>query len=156
MKSLCKLITVLLVSTSVFAAGMEQGIENITVSNAHVRALPPTVKNTAAYFTINNHGAETLSLLGGYSDVADSVQLHETLEENGMMHMRHRMSAEIPAGGDLVLESGGLHLMIMGLNRVLAPGDSINLTLEFNDDQTLTIEVPVRSVMAEAMSHEHH
>jgi len=42
-----------------------------------------------------------------------------------------------------------LHLMLMGLKRPLASGDTVNLTLKFDGGFVKTMDVPVISVLDE-------
>ena len=130
----------------VFAAGAV----DINVSDAYVRGLPPSVPNTAAYMKIENTSDEDIVLTGASSKIAASVMLHQSVEENGQVSMHPVMSAKVPAHGELQLESGGLHLMLMGLKSTVKSGDMIDLTLQFQGGAQKTLSLPVRSVLDEA------
>jgi copper(I)-binding protein len=121
----------------------------IVVEDAWVRGLPPGVANASAYMTLRNTGSEVVVLIGAQSPIAGSVLLHGTMNHDGMLHMTHLESAMIPAGGELKLESGGTHLMLMELKQTPAPGTDVELTLEFADGTTQTLLLPVRSVLDE-------
>ncbi|MEX2367196.1 MAG: copper chaperone PCu(A)C, partial [Pseudohongiellaceae bacterium] len=75
--------------------------------------------------------------------------LHETVQENGQLSMQHVMSAVVPAGGELTLVSGGLHLMIMGLKAPLPDNSNVELTLVFVGGLEKKLTLPVRSVLQE-------
>ena len=61
-----------------------------------------------------------------------AVELHESINDNGVMKMEpHPEGFEIPAGGTLELKPGGKHVMLLGLVKPLAVGDTIELTLNF-------------------------
>jgi copper(I)-binding protein len=128
-------------SSSVFA--------ELVVEDAYVRGLPPGVDNTSAYMTLRNTGNADLQLTGASSPIAASVMLHTTMNHDGMLHMQHVMSANVPAHGELVLESGGLHLMMTGLTQSLAAGTEVQLTLQFADGTMQQLSLPVRSVLDE-------
>ena len=119
------------------------------VTNAYVRGLPPGVANTAAYMTLENNSDSDMVLTGAETSASKSASLHETVSRNGGMTMEHVMSATIPANGSLELKTGGLHLMLMGLKRPLASGDTVNLTLKFDGGFVKTMDVPVISVLDE-------
>jgi hypothetical protein len=121
----------------------------LVVEDAYVRGLPPGVANTAAYMKLRNTGDEPLVLIGGSSPAAGTVMLHTTMSHDGMLHMTHLEAATIPAHGELLLESGGMHLMLMGLKETPAAGTTVELTLQFADGQTRTLLAPVRSVLDE-------
>ena len=123
-------------------------VENIEVTNAYVRGLPPGVENTSAYMMIHNTGRHDVVLTGGQADFVESVSIHTTQNNNGMMGMVHIMNLTIPAGEQVVLESGGIHLMLSGLNRVLG-NEEVTLTLEFNEGRTHELLLPVISVLDE-------
>ena len=150
MKTLLKISLFALLSGAVFAADGSA----VRVADGHVRALPPTVPNTAAYLTLVNGGEEDLALTGASSPAAASASLHETSAQEGRMMMRPVESAALPAGGELRLEAGGLHVMLMGLRAPLSPGDEVELTLRFDDGSALTVSLPVRSAAA-AGDHQH-
>ena len=129
--------------------------EGLEANDGYVRGLPPTVQNTAAYLTLHNHSDEPLLLIGGRSPVAGETSLHETLSEGGQMVMRHRDAALIEPGGELVLEPGGLHLMLMGLRAPLVSGSEVELTLLFEGGLEKTLVLPVRDVRSEGEVHAH-
>jgi copper(I)-binding protein len=61
-----------------------------------------------------------------------------------MMGMREIPSIEIPAGGQVELVPGGLHLMVMDLVDDLEVGDRYELVLEFEHADPVTVTVEVR------------
>lgn len=124
-------------------------LDDLMVEDAYVRGLPPTVSNTAAYMRLVNEGERPLQLLGATSPAADQIMLHESYEEGDLVSMRHVARAEVPAGGELQLRSGGLHLMLMELTAPLSEGDEVRLVLKFADGDSKTVTLPVRSVVAE-------
>ena len=65
------------------------------------------------------------------------VELHEMKTENGVMSMRQVQRIEAPP-------AEGSHLMLIDLARPLKAGDTIELTLTFDDGTTETISAPVR------------
>jgi len=127
-------------------SGAQAGIE---VTAAYVRGLPPGVANTSAYMTLRNTGAVGLDLVGARSPVAGSVMLHDTRNHDGMLHMMHVDKATIPAGGELTLVSGGMHLMLVQLREQPVEGSEVELVLQFSDGSELSIMAPVRSVLDE-------
>lgn len=122
---------------------------DITVRDGYVRGLPPGAQNTAAYMTIENHGPRSLTLTGARSSVAGHVSLHETRMQNGQMSMAPVATIMIPADGEVILESGGRHFMLMGLNATLSENDEVDMVLQFEDEQEFQLSLPVRSVLSE-------
>ncbi len=101
----------------------------------------------AAYATIRNGGAESDRLLDGATDVAEVVEVHEAAAGAGdVMTMRPLPDGlEIPAGGEVTLEPGGYHLMLVGLREDLTPGKRFDLTLRFERAGEVTVPVDVRT-----------
>ncbi|MFW2588028.1 copper chaperone PCu(A)C [Sagittula sp. SSi028] len=117
----------------------------ISVSDAYARASSPTAKAGAAFMMIENTGAEEDRLLSAESDVAARVELHTHKDlGDGVMKMMHvEEGFVIPAGGMHALKRGGDHVMFMGLNRSLTEGESVSVTLTFEQAGEVTVEVPV-------------
>lgn len=138
---LCSYVSLLLLATPALA--------ELTVTNGYVRSLPPSVDNTSAYMTLHNTSEQTVELTGAVTPMAGTVMLHTTMNHDGMLHMQHVTSASIPAQGELVLESGGMHMMLMDLKQHPKPGDEVELTLLFADGSSQTVKLAVRSVLDE-------
>lgn len=118
-------------------------------------------RNSAAYMTIVNHGAEKDELIAASSPVARVVELHTHIMDGGVMRMRQVEAIEVNAGEPAVLRPGGLHVMLIGLTRDLKAGESIPLTLRFRNAGERTIEVPVLTAGAtgpggHGQRHGHH
>ncbi len=115
----------------------------IELKNPWVRAVPPTSKNTALFLTIENKGDEEDILLSVKTDTAKMVMIHETVNENGIMKMKHVHHLKIPPKSVVKLEPGGLHIMVMGLKKPLKEGDKVRFTLIFKKTGKITISAPV-------------
>lgn len=101
--------------------------------------------NSAAYMRIQNTGDEPDRLLSVASDVAATVELHMVEQDGDVMKMRPvEGGIEVPAGGEVELKPGGYHVMLIGVTRELAPGDTIDLTLQFERAGALEVQATVR------------
>lgn len=118
---------------------------DIMVQDPYVRTSTAMSKSGAAFMVLMNQGAEDDRLIGASSDVAQRVELHTHKEgANGVMQMVEvEEGFPVPAGGMHALARGGDHVMFMGLNRALAQGDIVTLTLTFEKAGEMTVEVPV-------------
>lgn len=127
----------ILVATVTACSG---GDETIEVVDA--RLGEPAGPNAALYFTAWG-GDEPDRLLGARAAVAAEVQIHETTTgEDGTMSMRPVDGLDLPADGELVLEPGGYHLMLVDVEGVEA-GDEIDVTLIWENSGEWTIPVDV-------------
>ena len=116
---------------------------NLEVDAAWARASIGTSRPGAAYFTVRNLGDEADRLTGLSSPVSAMPMLHETTLSEGISRMAHVEAAEIPARGELTLEPGGMHVMLMELTTPLKEGATFPLTLTFEAGGEITVEVPV-------------
>jgi copper(I)-binding protein len=138
-------IIVLLSITFVIAAcGSGPVGPQVTVEDAWARPVPAAGGNGAVYLRLVNAGNEADQLLGGESPVAVAVEVHKTTMAEGVMKMEPIPSLEIPAKGEVQLEPGGLHVMLIELNEPLGPGDTLPITLRFEKSGEKKLEVKVR------------
>jgi len=100
--------------------------------------------NGAVYVTLRNTAPETDTLVSASSDVAESVEIHETIRDGDVMRMRPVAKLEIPAGGTLTMKPGGQHIMLINLKRELRPGDAVRLMLTFERAAPVLLDAPVR------------
>tara|TARA_R110002050_G_scaffold137411_4_gene260997 strand:- start:2475 stop:2927 length:453 start_codon:yes stop_codon:yes gene_type:complete len=108
----------------------------------------PAAKGTmsGAYLRYTNTLNTTDTLLSVSSDVAMMTQVHESYTtEDGLAGMREKKDASVAPGEELVLERGGLHVMLMRLNQDLVEGDSVKVTLTFKEAGRIDFNVPILS-----------
>ena len=118
--------------------------ENVTIADAWVKAADEGM--TAAFGELTNTGDTEVSVLASTSAAATMTELHETVDDGrGSMSMQEKEGGfVVPAGGTLVLEPGGNHLMLMGLTAPLVAGDEIEITLSFSDGSEFTFAAPAK------------
>lgn len=102
---------------------------------------------TAVYGVISNGTDRTLRIVGGSSPSADRVELHETVAaEDGTMSMREREEGfVVPPRGELVLEPGGAHIMMFGIDPATY-ASPVEVTVETDIQDTFTFEAEVRAI----------
>jgi copper(I)-binding protein len=143
----------LLTALALLAPVLGYSAAPLTITAAWVRATPPGVTTAAAYFTITNNGTAEERLLGATSPAARTAELHTSVEEHGMQHMRPLAEVVIPAGGSVELATGGMHIMLIDIAAPMKPGEEVPLTLHFAHAGDLTIGVPVRDARMEMHHH---
>jgi copper(I)-binding protein len=116
----------------------------IEVENAWVREAPPGARMLAAYLTLNNPGQQDRTLVEVRSPAFSHIMLHKSELVDGVARMIHMDEILIPAGAEVRLEPGGLHLMMPAPEVPLSAGDRVELVLIFADDSRLEIEAEVR------------
>ena len=108
--------------------------------------MEPGLAGTGAVFMrLVNKGDEPDRLVSGQTDVAKVVEIHETIMEGDVMKMQMLPDGlEVPAKGEVLLQPGSYHIMLVGMQRDLQPGDKFTLQLQFAKSGTLTVEPEVR------------
>lgn len=84
---------------------------------------------TGVFMEITNNTDKAVTLIGGTSDIAPMVETHQVVD--GVMSKKEG-GITIEPGETVVLEPGGLHVMLMGLNEAIVVGTKVNLTLKFD------------------------
>jgi copper(I)-binding protein len=117
----------------------------VVASGAWAREPAPSRDVTSVYVVLENTGSVEHSIVSGTSEAAARVELHEMRREGGMMRMAPVARIVLPAGTKVELKPGGLHLMLFGLKRRPAPGDSLEIVLKLDDGSALPVRAKVRT-----------
>lgn len=132
--------------------------EALNVSNAWVRQGPPSAQVLAAYMTLTNPGKQEIAVTGASSPQFETVEIHRTEIVDGMARMIPQERLSIPAGGNVALEPGGLHLMLINAKQPLAADATVQIELRLDGGGSVSVDAPVRADagMHEGMDHSHH
>ncbi len=149
MKKILFLLSLLFALNTAWAAGPAA----IKIDHPWARESPPTVTNGAVYMTLINESNQPDRLVGASGKVAKTIQLHTHIMENNMMKMRPVEAIEINPGEPTVLQPGGLHIMLLGLEQPLVAGQTFTLNLQFEKAGAIPVEV---TVTKESPMHHHH
>lgn len=122
------------------------GGADIEVSDVWGRPSPAAATNGAFYMIIANNTDIVDHLVAASSDACGVTELHQSVMNDGVMGMRPVGAGgiEIPAGGEAVLEVGGLHVMCIDKQVEFEDGVSVALDLEFENGGTVTVDVEIR------------
>lgn len=117
---------------------------SLTVEDIWTRGTDTSM--TGVFGEITNSSEEEVEILAAESPAAETVELHEVVEdEDGVEQMREIDGGfPLPAEGTLTLKPGDDHLMLMGLHEELHTGDSVEITLTLSDDSEFTFEAMVK------------
>lgn len=130
----------------------------VNVDGAYVRAVPPGQMNSAAFMQLTNNDNQNLSLISATSDAAKNVELHTHTQDNGVMRMRQIKEIKLPTEQQVILQPGGMHIMLIGLTRNLTTGENVNLSLTFSDGSEQSLQLPIKAVIpmtGHKMKHKH-
>jgi copper(I)-binding protein len=116
----------------------------ITIVNPRASSTPPMALTSGAFMTVLNGLDEPIQLVRVESEVAGMIQLHETLNDDGVMRMVEQEDGfTVEPGQSLVLQRGGKHIMLMELPAGLEVDQEIELTLIFAEQEPMIVTVPV-------------
>lgn len=132
------LIASLVLSPLAFANGIE-------LTNPAVRAMPPGAPASGAYVTLTNHSDTERLLVGVESNVAKSVEIHLSQMKGETMVMERVDSIAVPAHGQAILKPGSFHIMMIGLERPLKAGDTVDFVLVMADGERIPMQAPILS-----------
>lgn len=125
------------------AIAADATLGSLKIENPWARATAASARNGGAFLAISNTGAQADKLVNASSTVAARTELHTTIDDNGVMKMRHVPAIEVPAGGMAMLKPGGFHVMLMDLKAPLTEGQTFPLTLTFERAGNVTVDVTV-------------
>lgn len=132
-------VSTLALLLTVFLAACSSSGGSVEISDA--RMGEPTGPNAALYLTVSSDASDRL--VGATTDVAARVEVHETvMDDDGTMTMSEVEGFDLGPDAVLVLEPGGKHLMLIDAERV-TEGDTVEVTLRFEQAGDVAIEVPV-------------
>ena len=135
-----------LLSAAFVAVASASAAAEVVVSDAWVRGTVAGQKVTGAFMRLTS--TTDVTLIGAASPAAKIVEVHEMRQENGVMKMAAVPRLALAAGKTVLLQPGGYHVMLMDLTQPLSDGDSVPITLTFEDHagakQTTVVKAIVR------------
>lgn len=134
--------TLLLITASAWAQ------TTVKVEDAWVRGTVATQTASGAFMRLTP--SANARLVSASSSVAGVVEIHEMAMEKDIMRMRQVPGLDLAAGRTLELKPGGYHVMLMDLKQPLKGGESVPITLVFEDQAkkrfTQDIQAPVTAL----------
>lgn len=93
--------------------------------------------------SIANRGDGADTLVGASTPQAVAVEIHRTELDGGRAQMDTLSEIEVPAGGQVDFRPGQEHLMLVVPDETVVEGGTVELVLEFDRSEPLTLQVPV-------------
>ena len=127
-------------------------VAQVVVANPWVRGTVAGQKATGAFMELKS---PTDTARGSASSpLAGIVVVHEMKMDGGVMRMNAVNRLDVPAGKAVELKPGGYHVMLMDLKQALKEGETVPISLTFEDKagkrQTVEVKAPVRALAAGA------
>jgi hypothetical protein len=129
----------------------------IVVEHAEIRPTLGGQGTTAAYLTIRNTGAKADRLIDAACACAASVMGHRTTTVNGVSRMEMEMVTPIPAGGAVVFDARGRHLMLTGVKAPIRAGARVPIVLTFDKAGKVSVVFTAADLagMTDMTGHDH-
>ncbi|MDJ0939240.1 MAG: copper chaperone PCu(A)C [Woeseiaceae bacterium] len=128
-------IVLLAALAALAACGTDQPEAPLVATNVDIPPARGGMPMRAGYLTLTNNSDAPIRISRVESPQFGSVELHETVDEDGVARMQAIAALVIEPGGSVALERGGKHLMLMRPTADAAP-DPVTLHL-YDDDQLL-------------------
>ena len=126
-----------LMSSNVMAHEFKAG--DLTVDHPMAFETAPMAMTGGGFMSITNTGDELDRLIAVRADFP-KVEIHQTVEKDGVAQMLPVEAIEIAPGQTVTLQPGGFHVMFMGLDgRQLTEGEEVPATLVFEKAGDLAV-----------------
>jgi copper(I)-binding protein len=146
-------IAALLLSIPLAAAAAQPAA--VKVERAWARSTVQGQDSSGAYMTLT--AMEPLTLLGAATPAAGIVEIHQMKMEGDVMKMRAAERLPMKPGVPLQFAPNGYHFMLMDLKAPFRAGNSIRMTLRFQDakgaERAQDVTVPVSLTAPETHRH---
>lgn len=145
----------LLTLSALLFAGHAHAAKRAQISHAWIAEAPPVSKVHAGYFMLSNHSANAVSLVSVKSNAYDKIEMHLSVEKDGLASMQRQDEITIPQGKTIEFAPGGYHLMLYTPARRFTQGDTIQLQFILSDGTAINTSATVKKHQA-AGGHRHH
>lgn len=146
MKRFQTLVAALALATAATTAAHAQTFKagNLEIIAPHAAATRPGQMSDGGFMTIRNTGDTPDYLIGAKGDFAETLQVHQTVvDANGVAKMLPIPELKIPPHGEVTLQHGSYHVMMMGLKRQLKKGEAVPVTLTFKTAGEVTVDFTI-------------
>lgn len=116
---------------------------DIIITDAFVPLAPKGVMAHAAYMEVTNTGETIRSMIGVKAPDYAMAHIHQSMEKDGVATMMSMHQLDIKPGQTVVLEPGGLHVMLMKPVAPLETGGSVALEVQFANGETIPVTATV-------------
>ena len=121
------------------------GAKPLNVISGHIVMGATPDRPAVGYFTVQG-GPQPVELAAVTAEMAQRVEMHETVKENGMTVMKPLERAAVPAGGKLEFKQGGKHLMIWGINKAAVETGKLPMQFLFtnNNNERILFDLVIK------------
>lgn len=133
---------------AVFLTSCGQG-DILLVKDVVVNLSPVDGNPSSGYATIQG-GPDDVTLVSVTADDVMRMEMHETVEEDGMAMMKPLEKVAIPSGGTVKFKPGGKHLMIWGVGGGSVAQGTLKMLFIFSNDDRIEVNAIIKQTGAAA------
>lgn len=140
------LLFITLIYTTITYADSKE-INDIIVTDGWVRYIPTSSQSpAAAYMNIQNNSNNDIRLIkASAKNIAGNVELHQSfVDEKGISRMVSIDHIDIPENTTVSMKPGGIHIMLLDLQKTLKTGDIVDLELIFEHQGPIKVSLKVK------------
>jgi copper(I)-binding protein len=125
----------------------------LLVEKANVQLSPVTDNPSVLYFTIRG-GPEDTELRSISSPNILRLEMHETVEENGMSMMKPITAVAVPKRGKVEFEPSGKHVMVWGVGESAKKAGQAEFVFTFSNGEKIAVDAKLNAIKPEdGMAH---
>ena len=127
------------------------GAKPLNVVSGHIELGATPDRPAVGYFRVQG-GPQPVELVAVTANLAQRIEMHESVKENDMVTMKPITSAAVPAQGELRFAPGGKHLMIWNINPAAVRAGKLPMAFLFtnNNNERILFDLPIKQASAPA------
>lgn len=146
------LTSALLAGAALSLAACEKNLgagPQLNVVSGYIQMGATPDRPAVGYFKVEG-GPRDVQLMAVIADLAQRVEMHESVREDGMVTMRPLVAAPVPAKGELEFKPGGKHLMIWNINPAAVRAGKLPMQFVFsnNNNERILFDLPIKEAAA--------
>ena len=128
--------------------------QGLNVVSGHIVMGATPDRPSVGYFRVEG-GPRDVELVAVTADLAQRVEMHESVRENNVTTMKPLLRAAVPAKGELVFKQGGKHLMIWGINGAAVRAGKLPMAFVFtnNNNERILFDMVIKPAEGGAADH---
>lgn len=117
----------------------------LLVEKAYVQLSPVKDNPSVLYFTVRGGPADT-QLRSISSAYIQRLEMHETVEENGMSMMKPISSVDVPTRGVVEFKPGGRHVMVWGIDNAAQTAGKAEFEFSFSNGERILADAVINKI----------
>ena len=121
-------------------------VGKLLIGDPWARGVSDVAPECGGFFTVTNKSGTADRLVSASSSLAERIEIHAIKVVGGDIKMRPLPDGlRIPAETTLTLKPRGYHLLLLGLKAPLTKGESLPVTLLFDEAGSVELELVIRA-----------